>query len=144
LLSLLKGLYRIIKAYITFHMKRDPKWDAKAVMRQTPYDICAFITQKCGPVEAGYEGRKVDALVHLMLTQIDANLHLQFSTAISTRAALTLWYRSIGQMRALLSGGLIKRWHLVNHIHSKHLTQAYKPRNTAMGCQLGHGWYLNS
>ena len=50
---------RIIKAYITFHMKRDAKWDAKAVTRQTPYDVQAFITQKCGPVEAGYEGRKV-------------------------------------------------------------------------------------
>ena len=53
-------------------MKQDPKWDAKAVTRQTPYDIHAFITQKCGPVEVGYEGRKVDALTYLMLTQTDA------------------------------------------------------------------------
>ena len=50
---------RIIKAYITFHMKQDPKRDAKAVTRQTPYNVQAFITQKCSPVEVGYEGSKV-------------------------------------------------------------------------------------
>ena len=50
---------RIIKAYIAFHMKQDAQWDAKAVTQQTPYNVQAFITQKCGPVEAGYEGRKV-------------------------------------------------------------------------------------
>jgi hypothetical protein len=40
-------------------MRRDANWDAKAVTQQTPFDIRAFITQKCGPVEAGFEGRKV-------------------------------------------------------------------------------------
>ncbi|KAJ7022551.1 hypothetical protein C8F04DRAFT_1194377 [Mycena alexandri] len=35
-----------------------------------------FITQKCGPIQDGFEGRK-------------------YSTAVSTRAALTMWYRSI-------------------------------------------------
>ncbi|KAG1803881.1 uncharacterized protein HD556DRAFT_1484503 [Suillus plorans] len=67
---------RIIKAYITFHMKRTPNWDPKVVTRNTPYDVRMFITQKCGPKADGYEGRK-------------------FSTAISTQAALTLWYRSV-------------------------------------------------
>lgn len=75
-------------------MKWDPKWDAKAVTRQTPYDVRAFITQKCGPVEAGYEGRKVcDVLC--TSPPLTKTCHSQFSTAISTRAALTLWYRSV-------------------------------------------------
>ncbi|KAH7903849.1 hypothetical protein BJ138DRAFT_976983, partial [Hygrophoropsis aurantiaca] len=65
--------FRIIKAYIAFHLKRDPNWDAKAVTRQTPNDICAFITRKCGAKDVGFEGRK-------------------FSTAVSTRAAITQWY----------------------------------------------------
>ncbi|KIM71546.1 hypothetical protein PILCRDRAFT_16976 [Piloderma croceum F 1598] len=70
------GHLRIIKAYITFHMKRNLKWDAKEVSSQTPHDIRVFITQKCGAKEDGFEGRK-------------------FSTAVSTRAALTFWYRNV-------------------------------------------------
>jgi hypothetical protein len=71
-----EGVCRIIKAFLTFHLKRTPGWDPKVVTRQTPYDIRLFITHKCGPKSDGYEGRK-------------------YSTAISTRAALTLWFRTL-------------------------------------------------
>ncbi|KZP09787.1 hypothetical protein FIBSPDRAFT_685798, partial [Athelia psychrophila] len=70
------GHVRIAKAYINYHRQRKPTWDAKAVTGQTPRDITEFITYKCGPKEEGFEGKK-------------------FSTAVSTRAALTFWYRSI-------------------------------------------------
>ncbi|KAK6983889.1 hypothetical protein R3P38DRAFT_3457862 [Favolaschia claudopus] len=70
------GHLRIIKHYITFHIRRNKKWDPKRVDDKTPHDITAFITQKCGPVEQGFEGRK-------------------YSTAVSTRAALTMWYKNI-------------------------------------------------
>ncbi|KAK6980501.1 hypothetical protein R3P38DRAFT_3466418 [Favolaschia claudopus] len=70
------GHLRIIKHYITFHLRRNKKWDAKRVDDKTPHNITAFITQKCGPVEQGFEGRK-------------------YSTAVSTRAALTMWYKNI-------------------------------------------------
>ncbi|KAJ7628601.1 hypothetical protein FB45DRAFT_1079705 [Roridomyces roridus] len=70
------GHLRIIKHYITFHLRRDLKWDAKCVDEQTPKDITAFITKKCGPTDKGFEGKK-------------------YSTAVSTRAALTMWYRSL-------------------------------------------------
>ena len=91
-------------------MKRDPKWDAKAVTRQTPYDIRAFITQKCGPVEAGYEGKKVDALAHLMLTQTDARiLFYSFPLPFRLMQLSHCGIEAFGQMRALLSGGLMKK-----------------------------------
>ncbi|KAJ7123824.1 hypothetical protein C8R43DRAFT_899359 [Mycena crocata] len=67
---------RIIKAYIRYHLRRNSAWNAKEVSAQTPKDINMFITQKCGPVADGFEGRK-------------------YATAVSTRAALTLWYRTI-------------------------------------------------
>ncbi|KAF8837494.1 hypothetical protein BDN67DRAFT_1013820 [Paxillus ammoniavirescens] len=67
---------RIIKAFLTFHLERMAGWDPKVVTRQTPYDIWLFITHKCGPKSDGYEGRK-------------------YSTAISTRAALTLWFSTL-------------------------------------------------
>ena len=67
---------RIIKAFLTFHLKHTPGWDPKVVTKQTPYDVCLFITHMCGPKSEGYEGRK-------------------YSTAISTRAALTLWFRTL-------------------------------------------------
>jgi hypothetical protein len=53
---------RIIKAFIDFHQRLDPKWDPKAVTTQTPYDIRRYITQKCGPKENDYEGKKVRSL----------------------------------------------------------------------------------
>ena len=71
------------------------------------------------------------------------NCCLQFSTAISTHAALTLWYWSIWPNEHCWVAVWWKKWHLVSHIHSKHPT-TYKLRNTAIGCQLSHGWYLNS
>ncbi|KAF9804531.1 hypothetical protein IEO21_09337 [Rhodonia placenta] len=67
----------IIKAFILFTWKQvGATWDPKAVTSQTPYEIRNFILQKCGERMKGYEGQK-------------------FSTAVSTRAALTLWYRSV-------------------------------------------------
>jgi hypothetical protein len=53
---------RIIKNYILYHLARNKNWDAKAVIAQTPYDIISFITQKCGPVKDGFEGKKVNLL----------------------------------------------------------------------------------
>ncbi|KDQ22200.1 hypothetical protein PLEOSDRAFT_1109321 [Pleurotus ostreatus PC15] len=70
------GHIRIIKAYLTYHLRKDPKWDPKAVTARTPEDITHFITYKCGEKNEGCEGRR-------------------FSTAVSTRAALTYWYRTI-------------------------------------------------
>ncbi|KAF8477798.1 hypothetical protein DFH94DRAFT_604144, partial [Russula ochroleuca] len=70
------GHAQIVKHYITFHQLRDGSWDPKSVTRNTPQHICEFITKKCGPIEKGYEGKKV-------------------SNSISTRAALTFWYHII-------------------------------------------------
>ena len=53
---------RIIKAYISFHRRRDASWDPKQVDENTPRDIIKFITQKCGPVEDGFEGKRVSDL----------------------------------------------------------------------------------
>ncbi|KAG1775337.1 hypothetical protein EV702DRAFT_973228, partial [Suillus placidus] len=77
------GHARIIKAYIVFHTQRNTEWDATAVTHQTPYDIRAFITQKCGEKGKGYEGKQIC---------ISQALN-QFSTAVSTCAALSYWYR---------------------------------------------------
>jgi hypothetical protein len=90
-------MIRIVKAYITFHMKRNPKWDPKEVSSQTPHDIRVFITHKCGAKEDNCEGRKVSAFLAVagMGNAADKILHPQFSTAISTRAALTFWYRNV-------------------------------------------------
>ncbi|KAJ6628166.1 hypothetical protein B0H10DRAFT_1940716 [Mycena sp. CBHHK59/15] len=66
----------IVKAYIAFHMRKDPKWDPKAVTQSTPGHITQFIIQKCGEKAKGCEGKK-------------------YATAVLTRAALTFWYRSI-------------------------------------------------
>ncbi|KZP06392.1 hypothetical protein FIBSPDRAFT_966510, partial [Athelia psychrophila] len=52
------GHFRIAKAYIMYHRLRNPTWDAKAVTVQTPYHIREFITQKCGPKEQNFEGKK--------------------------------------------------------------------------------------
>ncbi|KAJ6613828.1 hypothetical protein B0H10DRAFT_1951220 [Mycena sp. CBHHK59/15] len=69
------GHLRIVKAYIAFHMRKDPKWDPKAVTRSTPGHITQFIIQKCGEKAKGCEGKK--------------------ATAVSIWAALSFWYRSI-------------------------------------------------
>ncbi|KAF5383851.1 hypothetical protein D9615_003799 [Tricholomella constricta] len=55
---------RIIKAYIAYHLRRNPKWSPKDVNSKTPNH------------DKGFEGRK-------------------YATAISTRTALTFWYRTI-------------------------------------------------
>ncbi|KAJ7199400.1 hypothetical protein GGX14DRAFT_373104, partial [Mycena pura] len=67
---------RIIRHFITFHLRRNKDWDPKRVDEQTPLDITTFITQKCGPTAQGFEGKK-------------------HSTAVSTRAALTMWYKTL-------------------------------------------------
>ncbi|KAJ6459715.1 hypothetical protein C8R47DRAFT_965531, partial [Mycena vitilis] len=71
-----EGHIRIVKAYIGFHRRKNASWDPKTVTISTPNDITAFIVQKCGDKAKGFEGNK-------------------FSTAVSTRAALTYWYRTI-------------------------------------------------
>ncbi|KAK7012433.1 hypothetical protein R3P38DRAFT_3588217 [Favolaschia claudopus] len=77
------GHVLIIRHYICFHLRRNKLWDSKRVDEQTPRDIAAFITQKCGPVEEGFEGRK-------------------YSTAVSTRAALTMWYKHLRPNESLM------------------------------------------
>ncbi|KAJ7453221.1 hypothetical protein FB451DRAFT_1050494, partial [Mycena latifolia] len=74
------GHLRIAKAYIACHKRKDPNWDPKKITASTPTDITQFIIQKCGDKAKGYEGKKASC---------------SFSTAVSTRAALTFWYRSI-------------------------------------------------
>ncbi|KAJ7804170.1 hypothetical protein B0H14DRAFT_3486571 [Mycena olivaceomarginata] len=66
------GHLRILKHYFIFHLRRNKDWDANRVDEQTPWDIAAFITQKCGPVAE--------------------DTAYPYSTAVSTRAALTMWY----------------------------------------------------
>ncbi|KAJ7066766.1 hypothetical protein B0H15DRAFT_764970, partial [Mycena belliarum] len=75
------GHLRIAKAYIASHKRKNPDWDPKQVTASTPGDITQFIIQKCGEKAKGYEGKKASSST--------------FSTAVSTRAALTFWYRSI-------------------------------------------------
>ncbi|KAG6905051.1 hypothetical protein DXG01_005380 [Tephrocybe rancida] len=70
------GHIRIIKHYIAFCKHCDGNWDPTRVDSKTPHDIRDFITQKCGTKEEGCEGRR-------------------FSTAVSTHAALTFWYRTL-------------------------------------------------
>ncbi|GJE98264.1 hypothetical protein PsYK624_144900 [Phanerochaete sordida] len=67
---------RDVKQYIVYHLKRDPKWNAKAVSKDTPHHIRMFIQYKCGPVDQGYKG-------------------CRYATAVSIRAALTYWYRHV-------------------------------------------------
>ena len=87
---------RIIKAYIAYHFRHNPKWLPKTVDNETPKHICEFITQKCGLKEKGFEGRKVLLVpAPVWYTSSLTCLLQQYSTAISTRAALTFWYRSI-------------------------------------------------
>ncbi|KAK7021481.1 hypothetical protein R3P38DRAFT_3317755 [Favolaschia claudopus] len=71
-----EGHLRIVKSYIGFQMRKNPKWDAKKVDSTTPSDITSFIIHKCGEKEKGCEGKK-------------------YSTAVSARAALTYWYRTL-------------------------------------------------
>ncbi|KAF9064213.1 hypothetical protein BDP27DRAFT_1230799 [Rhodocollybia butyracea] len=78
-----QGHVQIIKNYILYHLACNKNWDAKAVTAQTPYDIILFITQKCGPVKDGFEGKK-------------------YATAVSSRAALTLWYRHVRPNESLM------------------------------------------
>ncbi|KAK7021658.1 hypothetical protein R3P38DRAFT_2780858 [Favolaschia claudopus] len=56
------GHVRIIRHYITFHLRRNKKWDAKRVDEQTLRDITAFITQKCGPPEEASPKRESDGM----------------------------------------------------------------------------------
>jgi len=63
--------YRIIKAYIAFHLKRNPKWDPKEVSQSTPHDIWMFITQKCGAKEDNFDGKKVHATLRIKVGHIN-------------------------------------------------------------------------
>jgi len=104
---------RIIKAYITFHMQRDANWDAKAVTQQTPFDIWAFITQKCGPVEAGFEGRKASILLFpstIMVTNRTYLLLISFPQLFQLRQHLHCGIGVYDQMRALLNGAVMRKW----------------------------------
>ncbi|KAJ7877708.1 hypothetical protein B0H14DRAFT_2295908, partial [Mycena olivaceomarginata] len=71
-----EGHLRIVKHYIAFHMRKNPDWEAMKVKTTTPSDITAFIIHKCGEKAKGCEGKK-------------------YATAVSTRAALTYWYRTV-------------------------------------------------
>ena len=42
-----------------YHISWNPGWDPKAVTVQTPYDVQAFIAQKCDEKSKGFEGKKV-------------------------------------------------------------------------------------
>ncbi|KAJ7759944.1 hypothetical protein B0H16DRAFT_1720159 [Mycena metata] len=100
------GHLRIIRHYITFHLRRNKNWDAKRVDEETPRDITAFISQKCGPVAEGFEGRK-------------------YSTAVSTRAALTMWYRNLRPNESLTEWCLdsaTNTWHGLP-TRSRHVSQ---------------------
>ncbi|KAF7300674.1 hypothetical protein HMN09_00952900 [Mycena chlorophos] len=65
------GYVAIIAHFISFHQGINAAWDPTSISENTPSDITAFISQKCGPKEQNFEGRKA---------------------SVSTRAALTLWY----------------------------------------------------
>jgi hypothetical protein len=54
-----------------------------------------YITQKCGKREEGYEGKKVRGFTSHWVCFYQALTYSKFATAVSTRAALTLWYRSL-------------------------------------------------
>ncbi|KAF8583866.1 hypothetical protein K439DRAFT_1617202 [Ramaria rubella] len=51
------GHLRIIRAFIVYMLVLDQKWSPN-VTAQSPLDVCAFITKKCGALEKGYEGKK--------------------------------------------------------------------------------------
>jgi hypothetical protein len=55
---------RIIKSYIMFHKQCNTEWDPTAVTHQTPYDVRAFIGQKCGEKEKGHEGKRACLPLH--------------------------------------------------------------------------------
>ena len=50
---------------------------------------------KCGAKEDNFEGKKVHAILIIKVGHINLTWYVKFSTAVSTRAALTLWYRSV-------------------------------------------------
>ncbi|KAL1758035.1 hypothetical protein FB107DRAFT_259286, partial [Schizophyllum commune] len=64
---------RIAKAFMAFHIARDPTFRPEEVSEATPQRITEFITYKCGSPDKGGQGKK-------------------FATAVSTRAALTYYY----------------------------------------------------
>ena len=70
-------LLRIIKAYITYHLRRNSKWLPKIVNHETPKHICEFITQKCGLKEKGFEGRKVTLSTFLMVQYLQCFVSIQ-------------------------------------------------------------------
>ncbi|KAJ7798357.1 hypothetical protein B0H14DRAFT_3545100 [Mycena olivaceomarginata] len=70
------GHTRIVKAYIAFHMRKDPEWYAKRSDRRDAGTYYTVYHPKCGEKAKGCEGKK-------------------YATAVSTRAALTYWYRTI-------------------------------------------------
>jgi len=83
----------IIQTFVTYMLQRNPNWKPD-VTAQLPWVVHLFITKKCGPVADGCEGKKV-IISHLsrLLPYID--YYLQFATAVSTRAALTYFYKSL-------------------------------------------------
>ncbi|KAF8464703.1 hypothetical protein JB92DRAFT_2775027, partial [Gautieria morchelliformis] len=69
------GHLRIVRAFVKFMLEGNPNWTPE-VNSQSPFDVRSFITKKCGPIADGCEGKK-------------------FATAVSIRAALTYFYKTL-------------------------------------------------
>jgi len=132
----------IVQAFVTFMLQRDPDWQPD-VTAQSPWHVCLFITKKCGPVADGCEGKKV-YISHLSRLLPCIEYYLQFSTAISTRAALTYFYKSLRPDESVTEWRVDKdtnQWYVL-------LTTQYPANNSllyaAMVSPLIHPWFHSS
>ncbi|KAF8492663.1 hypothetical protein JB92DRAFT_3147445 [Gautieria morchelliformis] len=69
------GHLHIVRAFVKFMLEENPNWTPE-VNSQSPFEVRSFITKQCGPIADGCEGKK-------------------FATAVSIRAALTYFYKTL-------------------------------------------------
>jgi hypothetical protein len=122
------NLPRITKAYIAYHLRRNSKWLPKVVSCETPKHICEFITQKCGPKEKGFEGRKVHPLSPFeQYITTDKFIHNNSTQQLSRRGLLSHSGTALFDLtKVSLNGAMIRR-----------LTSGMYALETLSLCQLG-------
>jgi hypothetical protein len=63
--SFLHNFCSIVRAFVLYMLMLNAKWCPKVTV-QSPLDVQAFITKKCGAADKGYEGKKVFQCITLL------------------------------------------------------------------------------